>query len=209
MTETIHIAVAMKPLDGNFARNALEHGVAGLNIDGSRVAYVSDEDRRESCDKQTVKPIGGFSDKDGTLYGTSAGVVYDHPVGRFPANVVLAHGSNCEMLGDRKVKGALITKPCPSPEIRREGWGTLQGNRGRRGHGDEDGTETIADWECSCDCPVSLLDEQSGVRPGCKSPSNAKPENKFRPNQGNYMPQGPIHPDIGGASRYFRQFREK
>ncbi len=31
------ICVAMKPLDGTFANNALEHGVAGLNIDRCRV----------------------------------------------------------------------------------------------------------------------------------------------------------------------------
>lgn len=48
-----------------------------------------------------------------------------------------------------------------------------------------------------------VLDEQSGNRPGCKSPSKAKPESKFRPGQGNYQPQGPIYPDSGGASRFF------
>ena len=31
------ICLAMKPLDGTFAANALEHGVAGLNVDGGRV----------------------------------------------------------------------------------------------------------------------------------------------------------------------------
>ena len=31
------IILAMKPLRGTFAANALEHGVAGLNIDGSRI----------------------------------------------------------------------------------------------------------------------------------------------------------------------------
>lgn len=49
----------------------------------------------------------------------------------------------------------------------------------------------------------AIMDEQSGERPGCKSPSSAKPESKFRPGQGNYMPQGTIHPDTGGASRFF------
>lgn len=31
------VILAMKPLDGTFARNALEHGVSGLNIDGCRI----------------------------------------------------------------------------------------------------------------------------------------------------------------------------
>ena len=63
---------------------------------------------------------------------------------------------------------------------------------------------------CTCedehepDCPVRLLDEQSGDRPSCNSPSNAKPQSNFRPGQGNYQPQGKIYPgDSGGASRFF------
>lgn len=31
------IILAMKPLDGTFAKNALDHGIAGLNIDASRI----------------------------------------------------------------------------------------------------------------------------------------------------------------------------
>ena len=37
MIGQFNIVVAMKPLDGNFAQNAVKHGVAGLNIDGCRV----------------------------------------------------------------------------------------------------------------------------------------------------------------------------
>jgi site-specific DNA-methyltransferase (adenine-specific) len=48
------------------------------------------------------------------------------------------------------------------------------------------------------------LDLQTGNRPGCKSPSLAKPESKFRPGQGNYQQQGPIYPGDGGASRFFQ-----
>jgi len=31
------IIIAMKPLDKNFVDNALDRGVAGINIDGSRI----------------------------------------------------------------------------------------------------------------------------------------------------------------------------
>lgn len=51
----------------------------------------------------------------------------------------------------------------------------------------------------------ALLDEQSGLRPGCKSPSKAKCQSKFRPDQGCYQPQGPIYGDTGGASRFFHR----
>jgi site-specific DNA-methyltransferase (adenine-specific) len=53
---------------------------------------------------------------------------------------------------------------------------------------------------------AKLLDEQSGNRPGCKTPSNAVGSDIiFRPNQGGYQKQGPIYDDRGGASRYFYQ----
>ena len=47
------------------------------------------------------------------------------------------------------------------------------------------------------------IDRQSGNRAGCKTPSDAKGESLFRPEQGAYQRQGPIYPDSGGASRYF------
>jgi hypothetical protein len=40
---TLHICVAMKPLDGNFAQNALSRGVAGLNVDGCRIEIIERE----------------------------------------------------------------------------------------------------------------------------------------------------------------------
>lgn len=41
--------------------------------------------------------------------------------------------------------------------------------------------------------------------PSCHSPSDAKPESKFRPGQGNYQPQGRIYPEDSGtsAARFF------
>lgn len=50
---------------------------------------------------------------------------------------------------------------------------------------------------------AAALDQQTGNRPGCRSPSFATPPSKFRPEQGKYMPQGPIYGDSGGASRFF------
>ena len=77
----LHICVAMKPLEGNFARNALKNGVAGLNIDGCRVETV---DRfgggaRMSSSGHTLNKFGGY-ENDGFIDG--------NPQGRFPANLI-------------------------------------------------------------------------------------------------------------------------
>ena len=46
--------------------------------------------------------------------------------------------------------------------------------------------------------------DKAGNRPSCNSTSDAKPESKYRPGQGNYQRQGPIYPgDNGSAARFF------
>ena len=88
------IILAMKPLDGTFAQNALEHGVAGLNVDGARIAGT--------VPKVTQGPSTSHSSWDvrDTLQESDP-----HPSGRWPANVVLdeeAAGLLDEQSGERK-----------------------------------------------------------------------------------------------------------
>lgn len=139
------IILAMKPLDGTYAENALKWGVAGLNVDGGRIEYLSEDD------KGSATPQGKCTARSGNLAGMAQGGGkgrdrFERPElkGRWPANLLL----------------------------------------------DEQAAE--------------MLDEQSGDRPSCNSPSKAKPESKYRPGQGNYQPQGVIYPgENGGASRFF------
>ena len=88
MTDTIHIVLAMKPIEGNFAQNALEHEVAGLNIDGCRIEYQGE------ADKASATPQGECTARSGRLAGKNQGGGerggFDRPeqLGRFPANVI-------------------------------------------------------------------------------------------------------------------------
>jgi site-specific DNA-methyltransferase (adenine-specific) len=75
------IVLAMKPLDGTFAENALRWGVAGLNVDGCRIAG------------EVPKTIQGKSD---SKYGGGKGFAPEgyqesspSPLGRWPANLLL------------------------------------------------------------------------------------------------------------------------
>jgi len=77
------VIVAMKPVDGSFAANAVEHGVAGLNIDACRITTDSDT-RRNSA--------GGENGLTGTsTFRIRARRVEDKKKhsGRWPSNVVL------------------------------------------------------------------------------------------------------------------------
>ena len=81
----VHIVVAMKPVEGNYAENAIERGVCGLNIDGARIDGVK---------PSVPQPAGGTGDIYGFKNGEGrSGEMSDNSKGRFPANVI-HDGSN-------------------------------------------------------------------------------------------------------------------
>ena len=69
------VVVAMKPLDGTYAENAIKWGVAGLNIDGTR---IGDEPRTNDRASYNASREGMPDDAEPT-----------ECEGRFPANIVL------------------------------------------------------------------------------------------------------------------------
>ena len=85
------IVLAMKPIDGTFVNNALTWGVAGLWIDGGRVATSE------------VKEATSIQSDKGYWHNASGGVPRingngtDNPQGRFPANFV--HDGSDEVVG--------------------------------------------------------------------------------------------------------------
>jgi hypothetical protein len=75
--------LAMKPLDGTFAQNALTWGVAGLNVDGARIGVTDAAyQRNASGDRGHDQNRGRQMD-----YAMTAG--HANSIGRWPANVVL------------------------------------------------------------------------------------------------------------------------
>lgn len=74
------IVLAMKPLDGTFAANALEHGVAGINVDECRI------DERDRTDYGLSRSTRSQGNTYGDTEGTPAN--FDASKGRWPANVV-------------------------------------------------------------------------------------------------------------------------
>ena len=73
------VIVAMKPIDGTFAHNALTHGVAGLWIDGARVGHTVETWPSSRNYGPNQKQPGG---KGETIKTGPA------PSGRWPANVI-------------------------------------------------------------------------------------------------------------------------
>ena len=199
------VLMCMAPIDGTFANNALVHGVAGVWIDGARIGYQSE------TDMNSATPQGSCTARSGRLAGKNQGggnrSEFERPElkGRWPANTLLQHHPLCECVGNKSVKNKSGSVRGDEPssqtkhaygEYKRIGWPK---------YGDENGTETVEDWKCHPDCPVRLLDEQSGV---LKSGGR---EGVIRTNQWTqdgrlgqpYITQSPRKPDTGGASRFF------
>jgi site-specific DNA-methyltransferase (adenine-specific) len=196
------IVLARKPLEKglSIAENVLKWGTGGINIDGCRVGLSNGDDKRLGgngtwkTDKAAENVYeGGYEGKD----------IASSTLGRFPANLILTHHPECECKGLKKIKG-MIDKPTNRTETGNT-WD--EENSGLRknmpknsgGYADENGEETIEDWDCHENCPIRIMDEQSGI----SKSSDAK---RTRNTIGSFgMPNDstPEYSDKGGASRFF------
>jgi len=195
------IVLARKPLEKglSIAENVLKWGTGGINIDGCRVRTVNEDDPNHR--KPTNIQHGAY-DNTKNVYGNALNgrpIENLNPSGRFPANIILTHHPECECKGFKKVK--------PS-----NGSGKASGTNNKFNNGifqDENregkfieggyGEETIEDWDCHPDCPIKIMDEQSGISKSNDSKRNRKTLGSFgMPND-----ETPEYNDKGGASRFF------
>lgn len=122
------IVMAMKPLDGTFAENALRHGVAGLAIDRARIPTGDDLNggAYSGNTPQLVKQVYGE-------YNKLKPDDYMQPAGRWPSNLIL--GCACE--GDSHEPGCAVAmldaqgisepRPVKPENIKRSGDGESKG----------------------------------------------------------------------------------
>lgn len=83
------ICLAMKPLsEKNFAENVMKWGTAGLNIDGTRIAYKNEKDAKEGRSERKTTSKGQFA----TLTKDDKFVRSDRSYleGRYPANFIIS-----------------------------------------------------------------------------------------------------------------------
>lgn len=190
-----HWILARRPLDRTVAECVIKNGTGALNIDGCRVHSG---------------PSDGGSISGGTALGQGSGwnahenrtteIDRSMSAGRWPANLMLSHTPECRCVGTRKVAG---TGHWPAARG--------AGGIGTAGHSGQEGLvetkshapEEVESWECAPDCPVRLLDEQSGERVvGDIRPYERANRDGFSgpmPERSAFSRTG----DAGGASRFF------
>jgi len=94
MLASFHIVLAMKPIEGNFAQNAMEHGVAGLNIDAGRIGTGSDKISGGCINYyDKVRSSSNYGRKNQQAIKDAC-----YSQGRFPANLILEENDEVKKL---------------------------------------------------------------------------------------------------------------
>ena len=203
----IVITLARKPMKSSTTDCILQNGCGGLNINKTRIALASGDDcSRKPTKKEGCKGSGGWknaSEYTGTMND-------DWKKGRWPANLLLAHTENCTHKGFKQVasNGNFPSQQNTSSLYMASKGKTLTPNISHH----KDRKETVEHWECAENCPVSVLDAQSGISKstgglatggmGKKGIYGSYAYDKLPQNVGGLG-------DTGGASRYFKIFGDK
>jgi len=178
------IVLARKPFKGSRKACVLEHGTGGLNIDACRVGTT---DRFGGGAAGSSGFVDGYAAGDGFTVGSDAG--------RWPANLVLTHDATCQQLT------AGSSHSTPAEEVSGGIWAPSTGKPAGPTY-----TDQPARWDCVAGCPVAVLDQQSGTRPGSNYPAAGGQAVATAFASGQLTKGGPRKMgDSGGASRFFTQ----
>ncbi len=198
---TEHWILARKPLEKTVAHNVLLYGTGVLNVDAGRVGTNGATKRGSQAPYPRTED--GREDRSGTWARTGHDVESIEG-GRWPANLILSHGPDCEPVGTGRLRGD-----------RREG---SQGSRpagfvdtgaeagDNKPSGPLYGDESVVLWNCAIGCPVAELDRQSGTGKPHGDPAKTS---RYGGTFGNDQQATSLnqYKDMGGASRFFATFR--
>lgn len=149
------IILARKPIsESNIAQNVMKYGTGGLNIDGTRVKSDEMLGRPQSDSQDGVMHMGL---KDNEWNDNSTGK------GRFPANLILSHHSQCKYIGKKEVGSGE-----ERINDKHESFSPHEGYKGMYvdkipGQVRQYGKETVDDYICHEDCPIRIMNEQTGI----------------------------------------------
>jgi hypothetical protein len=201
-----------QPLEGTVAQNVLNHGVGGLWIDGCRISTTEGLNGGAYSAGGRAAPMPG-DDRVGSSLGMyepkRKAQEYKQPSGRWPTNLLLVHGPNCRPLGTSKVRTSSHSQGFgKSGSILKKTPNNVYGRIASAPYLSyvEAGTETVASWKCQLDCPVGILDKQSGSCGGSPGLHAVKkhPRTSSKGSELPHVTQG--FSDSGGASRFYPQF---
>ena len=203
------IVLCRKPLQVGMtiAENVLEYSTGGMNIGACRIGH-NEEQKFANREQRSA----GWNPDNCGFDSTKNNTASANPLGRYPANVVMQHSEDCECVGTKKVKGS----NCKPSDIGKGREGDFSnGIFGEKkskvtvSHTDEEGFEEVEEWKCVEDCPIRILDEQSGITKSTGGKNSkgglgkgGRVYSKFTGGDGLIDNLGGLG-DTGGASRFY------
>jgi len=191
------IILVRKPLEKKLtiAKNVLKHGVGGINIDASRIGTQEDF---SNVKPRAIQKLNSLNNEANEHWKAAKDKLQN--LGRFPANVLFSHHPDCKQVGEieetTKNHNNLKLTICGGAE----GMGSEKIYREQK--------NIVPVYECVDDCPVKILDEQSGITKSSSS-SHAERSNKKEKRTSQVPALKPSDKiagfdDKGGASRFFK-----
>jgi len=204
--------------EATVAENVLKHGTGGLNINATRVSHASASDfEKHKAGVEAIKARGGQMEGSWKNSSDLSGASEVTMAGRWPSNLVLVHGPDCQREGVRSAGtgGRRINEKEDFQDGVHEGY--KRKNRSMYTHNMVGqlrtyGLETIASWACEPGCPVAELDGMSGLLKSAIGQAAQQMTNKATVNFNGKAVSEPGRNqwgDSGGASRFFPQFESE
>jgi DNA modification methylase/transcriptional regulator with XRE-family HTH domain len=81
--------------------------------------------------------------------------------GRWPANVVLTHNSSCKQIGHTQVRTGTTYLDNRTTNYNATSYMITDGRTGIHGYADNNGMETVPLYECTPDCPIGQLSQNT------------------------------------------------
>lgn len=185
------IVLARKPLQKglSIAENVLKWGTGAINIDGCRVGN----------EKRTIPVFSDDKKTDETSFNLNSNIQHhreETSQGRFPANFIMTHHPDCKCIGIKKVgSGKLGGYNYEGNVYDVDGFVPNNSPVANSNYGEE----IVEDWNCHEDCPIKIMDEQSGISKSSDAKRNRNTIGSFgMPNDNTNE-----YNDKGGASRFF------
>ena len=210
-----HWILVRKPLsEKTIVRNVAQHGTGGINIDWCRIATAEwdavEMERVNTPGSGHMKGRDPINQDRGNKGSDAAAEALDVRRGRFPSNLLLSHHPACRCVGERTVRACGVGNVKRFSDAEGDGnTGAAYGAESRPEgnislhHWGADGNERVLVYECHPDCPVAMLDAQSGDGESRRG----VPRSSSQPGDGYGMIHtGAEYTDRGGASRFFKTF---
>ena len=208
------ILLGRREMDDSVVRSVVRDGTGALMLGACRIGVEQrtydlkgaaenlNQLTREGNDQDDAKGLGAYG-----IEAKQVRIGEKTVRGRFPANLIFVHGEGCRKVGTKKVKNTSGSVSGNEPSaVTKNAYGDFQGRKSFNAYKNEDGKEEVPDWNCQPDCPVRLVDEQSGVlesgfmEAGVTFTCNSQSYGKF-----SGVTQRDTYGDEGGASRFFKQ----